>query len=111
MKRASSLLGPARGGVAGLALRAGRVLAWVDTRPTWDDTGVSALLVALLAGLAAAVGVPAWLAGLGAAGPLVVAGLLAGNPPALIALVPAALGAVVGALVHRAIRLARHPAA
>ena len=95
---------PARGALAALALLGGIAWAWVDSRPTWDDTGISALVVALIAGAASAFGVPAWLAGLVAAGPLIAVGLVAGNLNALIALIPAALGALVGALVRRAIR-------
>ena len=83
------------------ALGAGLAIAWMDTRPTWDDTGITAAALLVASGLAAALGARWWLAALLVAGPLVVAessGLGAGLAlPALIA-VP---GAVVGALARR----------
>ena len=102
MKDAKSILGPWRGGLAALALLAGGVIAWVDSRPGRDDTGVTAGAVFLVAGVNAASGVPAWVAGLAAAGPLLGVSLAAGHAGALLAVVPAAVGAVAGALVRRA---------
>ena len=109
-KQPSPPFRPWRGGLAALAALAGLAgggLAWVDTQPTWDDTGVSALVVAVISGSAAALGVPAWLAALAAAGPLILAGLWIGNMAALIALIPAILGAIAGSVARRAFRAAQ----
>ena len=49
---------------AALALGVGSGIAWVDTRPHWDDTGVTAGALLLGAGLAALLGLRWWLAAL-----------------------------------------------
>ncbi|HEX5010243.1 MAG TPA: hypothetical protein VFY71_07565 [Planctomycetota bacterium] len=83
------------------ALAAGLAIAWVDSRPTWDDTGISAAALFVASGLAARLGVTWWVAALLVGGPLVVAewggvgvGLLI--PPGI-----ALVGAVLGALMRR----------
>jgi hypothetical protein len=85
------------------ALAIGLALALVDNSPGWDDTGVSA--VAVLAAAAAfgaarparpwlwALAVGLWIPALGI--------ILRHNPTALIALVPACLGAFAGAGARR----------
>ena len=55
-----------------LALGVGSGIAWVDTRPNWDDTGVTAGALLLGAGLAALLGLRWWLAALLVGCPLVV---------------------------------------
>jgi len=45
-----------------LAVIMGGVIAWFDTRPGWDDTGVTACALLLVAGAAALSGVRWWLA-------------------------------------------------
>lgn len=46
------------------ALAAGSAIAWVDTRPNWDDTGVTVGALLLAAGLAAVLGLRWWVAAL-----------------------------------------------
>lgn len=75
-------------------LCAGLAIAWVDSRPGWDDTGITigALLIAtLLAGLAR---IPPWLAVLLTAGPLLVAELPRGT--GVLLAVPFALAGAYG---------------
>lgn len=76
---------------------AGVAIAWIDSRPTWDDTGVSAALVFFSAALASFVGVRPVLSLVLVAGPLIVVGLIHGNSGAILAGFIAGLGAVVGA--------------
>jgi hypothetical protein len=85
------------------ALALGLLLAVVDSSPGWDDTGVSA--AAVFAG-AAAFGATrparAWLWALAVGLWIPVLGIVVrGNAEALIALVPALLGAVAGAAARR----------
>jgi hypothetical protein len=92
---------PARivaGAILGLA--GGLVMAWVDTRPGWDDAGVTAGGLMLAAALAAGVGAPAWLAAALVAGPIVLAQRSGGA--GIVVVIPLALaGALAGALVRR----------
>jgi hypothetical protein len=85
------------------ALLAGVVIAWIDSRPTWDDAGISAGLVLLTTGLFTVLGVPPLAAMLLVSGPLVLVALLAGNAAALLALLVAAVGAAGGLLVRKAV--------
>ena len=84
-----------------LALALGLGLAWVDTRPTWDDTGVMAFLVLIVSAAAGAAGVRPWLAAACVAGPIAVAGLSKGNVGTLLALVLAYAAASTVALIRR----------
>lgn len=60
-----------RGGLGmGFALALGAAVAWLDTRPNWDDTGITAGCLFLAAGVAVAVGVRWWLAAVLVALPL-----------------------------------------
>jgi hypothetical protein len=59
--------------LAAVALIAGAAIAWVDTRPTWDDTGITAGALVLVAGLTSFAGMRPWLAAALVAGPLIVA--------------------------------------
>ena len=49
-------------GAAALVL--GSMVAWVDTRPNWDDTGVTAGALLLSAAVAAALGLRWWVSAL-----------------------------------------------
>jgi hypothetical protein len=50
------------------AIVAGLTIGWVDTRPTWDDTGITVGLTLLSsAAIGAAVSRRAWIAALGVA--------------------------------------------
>jgi hypothetical protein len=87
------------------ALATGAVITWIDTRPTWDDAGVSAGMLLISGGLFGAVEPRRpWLWGLliGAGIPLL--GILrSGNGAALLALGFAVVGAYAGALVRKSI--------
>jgi hypothetical protein len=81
----------------------GAAIGYVDSRPGWDDTGITAGLLILAAGAAAAVsGRRPWLWALlvGAGTPLfeIPTG---GSPASLAALAFAALGAIAGWFVGR----------
>jgi hypothetical protein len=85
------------------ALAAGLAIAWMDSRPTWDDTGITAAALFVASGLAALLGVRWWLAALLLAGPLVVAessgmGVGLALPPAI-----ALIGGGLGALLRRSV--------
>ena len=80
------------------ALVAGAAITWVDTRPGWDDTGITVGLVLLstgLLGLAQPAGWWAWALAVGAWIPLIEIPP-SGNWAALLALAVALVGAVVG---------------
>ena len=87
----------------GGALALGLALALVDASPGWDDTGVSAaavLLVAAAFGAARPARAWLWALALGLWVPALNI-VLRGNPAALLALVPAVAGAVAGAGARR----------
>jgi hypothetical protein len=87
----------------GGALALGLAIALVDSSPGWDDTGVSAgALFLAIAALGATRPVRAWLWALAVGLWIPVLGIvLRGNPAALLALVPALLGAFAGAGARR----------
>jgi hypothetical protein len=85
------------------ALALGLLLALVDMRPGWDDTGVSAAAVFAAAAVFGATRPSrAWLWALAVGLWIPVLGIVVrGNVEALIALVPALLGAFAGAAARR----------
>jgi hypothetical protein len=87
-----------------IALVAGIAIGYVDSRPGWDDTGITAISLLLAGGVAAfVVGRRPWLVAL-AAGiwvPLFELPYLASGGP-LTALVFAGIGAAIGWLIRRA---------
>ena len=85
------------------ALVLGLAIALVDSSPGWDDTGVSAGLLLVAAGLSGAARPSrAWLWALALGLWIPVLGIaVRGNLAALIALVPAFLGAFAGAGARR----------
>ena len=87
-----------------LAILLGLGIAWVDSRPAWDDTGISAGVVLLAsAGFAFAAPRRPWVWALAIGAPIPLLGILSrGNVASLLALVIALVGAYGGALVHRA---------
>jgi hypothetical protein len=89
---------------AALAIGAGLVIAWIDTRPGWDDTAITAAALLIAAAASAVAGAPAWLAAALVAGPVVVAEFSDGTG-VLLAIPFALAGALVGAFVRR--RIAR----
>ena len=94
----------ARAFVVAVTFAAGLAIAWIDSRPTWDDAGVTAAMVLVLSTAASCFGVSPWLSALVVAGPLLVPAFLHGNPGALVALAIAGVGGLVGASIRRAVR-------
>ena len=79
-----------------LVLCAGIALAWLDTRPRWDDTGITVFGVLVVAAIGAAAGLRPWLSAVLVFGPLVAAELSSGM--AVLAAIPVALvGGLAGA--------------
>ena len=83
-----------------LALAAGLAIVWIDTRPRWDDTGITAGSLLIAAGAGALISVPPWLAAALVGGPVVAAEFV-GNPGVALALAIALVGAYGGALIRR----------
>jgi hypothetical protein len=81
------------------AFALGLAIAYVDTRPTWDDTGITAGVVVAGSALATMVGLRPWWAAACVAGPLAlvlaVHGSLAAVVVALLGLAGGAIGSVV----------------
>ncbi|MBX7251058.1 MAG: hypothetical protein K1X50_03675 [Candidatus Promineofilum sp.] len=87
-----------------VAVVVGASIAWMDGRPTWDDTGITAGVVLLLS---AAFGFVAprrpWVWALAIGGMIPLLGIIrGGNVASLLALIVALVGGYGGALVHRA---------
>jgi hypothetical protein len=84
-----------------LALVAGGAIAWVDTRPGWDDTGVTAGALLIVTGVAALAGLRWWIAAALVVGPLLLAEI--GSVGWGLALAPAiaVVGALGGTLLRR----------
>lgn len=82
------------------AMAAGSAIAWVDSRPNWDDTGVTAALLLIGGGLSAGAGLPWWLATLLVGGPVVVLEFRGAGWGIVIAPAFAAAGALVGKAVR-----------
>lgn len=85
---------------AALALLCGVAIAWIDTRPGWDDTGITAVLVLIAAAGSAFARTPPWLAATLTAGPLLIAELPAGTG-VLLAVPLAVTGALAGSFARR----------
>ena len=88
-----------------IALGLGFLIAWVDSRPTWDDTGITAGAVFILAALLGmAEPEYAWLWALAVGGWIPVLGIaLHHNFASILALLMACLGAYAGAFGRKAI--------
>jgi hypothetical protein len=91
-------------GVLALAIVLGLLITWVDTRPGWDDTGITAGMLLLTAALFGALDPTRpwlWALAIGAWIPLV--GVIQNhNFGSLLALAFALLGAYGGALLRKA---------
>jgi hypothetical protein len=88
-----------------IAVIFGLLIAWVDSRPTWDDTGITVgviLIVTALLGFASPRRAWLWALAVGIWPPLF-ALLMHNSLGALIALVVAFIGAYAGALIRRAL--------
>ncbi len=89
-----------------LALGTGLLIGWVDTRPTWDDTGIT---VGAIVGSAALLGIAmpehAWVWALAASsGTAILNVVLLGNLGGLIALPVAFAGSYGGAFLLTALQ-------
>lgn len=86
-----------------LAVAAGLVIAWVDSRPTWDDAGITAGMIFLAAALFGALRpsrAPVWALAVGVWVPLF--GIVRHhNFGSLLALAVAFFGAYAGAMTRR----------
>jgi hypothetical protein len=80
---------------ATVALAAGFAIAWMDTRPHWDDTGVTAGALLLSAALASMWGIRPWLSTILVVAPLV-AFEISGGAKILIAVLFPLIGAYIG---------------
>ncbi len=81
-----------------VALGWGLLVAWVDSRPTWDDTGISAVAIFLgcaVCGFLSPRHAWRWALAVGAWIPLF--GIVWGNDAAVLALAVAFVGAYAGA--------------
>jgi hypothetical protein len=87
-----------------LAVMLGLIIGWVDSRPTWDDTGVTAAAIFLVtASLGAAIPSRAWVWALAVGGCILILNIaLNGNYGAILALIVAFIGAYAGAAVRKA---------
>jgi hypothetical protein len=83
-----------------LLLCAGLAIAWIDTRPEWDDTGITAGLILLASGLGSLAGIQPWLTAAIVVGPILVAEL-SGGTGVLLAIPIALAGAFSGAFIRR----------
>jgi hypothetical protein len=86
-----------------LVLVAGLGVAWIDTRPGWDDTGITATALVIVTAASALAGVPPLLGATLAAGPMLIAELPHGTG-VLLAIPLALAGAFAGTLLRRIIR-------
>jgi hypothetical protein len=71
-------------------------IAWVDTRPTWDDTGVTAGVLLMVSAVGGLSRLRPWLAAAIAVSPLLVAELRGSDLELLFAPVMALVGAYGG---------------
>ena len=81
-----------------IATLVGMFLAYVDSRPTWDDTGIEVAAILLICGLLALIGFPRpWLLALLVGGWIPLYGILfSHNFGSIIALIIAFIGAYAG---------------
>ncbi len=90
------------------ALVLGSCIAYVDSRATWDDAGVTAVALAIAAGLVSAARPPRWLPiGVVVGVPVVAFNVMRfGRWDSALALVFSLVGAAIGGTVGRALRRA-----
>ena len=87
-----------------VALGLGAAITWIDTRPTWDDTGITAAMIFVAtASLGFANPSRAWLYALAVAVWIPAIGVLHSNHAALMALLVGFVGAYAGAAARRLI--------
>lgn len=87
-----------RGSLMLCAAAIGMAIAWVDSRPSWDDTGITAGTIFIACALFGAISPKqAWQWALAVGIWIPLYGILHSNYGAIIALIPAFLGAYLGA--------------
>jgi hypothetical protein len=88
-----------------LATTLGIGIAYIDSRPGWDDTGVSAFLVFLASGLCGYIAPQKpWIPALAVSIWIPLVGIFSNyNMTSLLALIPAFAGAYAGSVVRRKI--------
>ncbi len=86
-----------------IALSLGLLICWIDARPNWDDTGISAGLIFLATGFfGLAIPKRAWIWALSVGIWIPVWNIiLHNNYGSILALVIAFIGAYIGVLVHK----------
>jgi hypothetical protein len=85
-----------------LAVSVGVAIAYVDSRPTWDDTGITAVAITVMSFHFAALSpVRPWLWALAVGLWVPTLGIATGNYGSTVALVFAFVGAYAGALARR----------
>jgi hypothetical protein len=87
--------------LAAFAVTMGAGVAWMDTRPTWDDTGVTVGTLVLAAGYVAGAGLRWWAAALLVATPILVAELPNAGWSIAVSLAFTGVGSLLGATVRR----------
>lgn len=90
--------------IGALALVVGCCIAWMDTRPGWDDTGITAGALLLGGLLAAVLGLRWWIAVLLVAGPIILAECQSAGWAVLLMLGFAVVGSALGAALRAMIR-------
>lgn len=85
------------------AIAIGVLIAWIDSRPAWDDTGITAMMVLGSAGVFSfAQPMRPWLWALSVGIWIPVQGIIAqGNVESILALVIAFVGAYAGMTIRR----------
>lgn len=87
-----------------LALAFGAAITWIDSRPTWDDTGITAAMILVAtATLGFASPSRAWIFALAVSVWIPAFGLVHGHHSTLIALAVGFIGAYAGAATRRLI--------
>ncbi len=87
-----------------IALGLGFLIAWVDSRPNWDDAGITAGVLVLTAAVFGALGpTKPWLWGLAVGAWIPLLGIGHGSPGSLLALAAGLFGAYLGALLRKAL--------
>jgi hypothetical protein len=87
-----------------IALAFGAAITWIDGRPTWDDTGITAAMILVATStLGFASPSRAWIFALAVAVWIPAFGLLHGHHSTVIALVVGFVGAYAGAAARRII--------
>lgn len=79
---------------------AGVAIAWIDSRPAWDDAGITAGAILVSASLGAVLGVRPWLSAILVVAPLLLAEFETSGAGVLIAPLVAFVGAYGGALAR-----------